>query len=55
MAARFVAAAEAMAQDGWWWQATDASASRATIRRQVLNEMLYHGVSRLFGARSPAA
>ena len=55
VAGRFVAAAEAMAQDDWWWQPADSTASRATIRRQLLNEMLYHGVSRLLGARSPAA
>ena len=37
---RFVAAAQAMQADGWWWQApglTDKS-----IRRRVLREMLSH-------------
>ena len=32
-----------------------AASRRTSIKRQVLNEMLYHGVSRLLGARSPAA
>ena len=35
---RFVAAAQAMQADGWWWQ--DAGASNKSIRRDVLREML---------------
>jgi glutamate-1-semialdehyde 2,1-aminomutase len=35
---RFVAAAEKMKQDGWWWH--DASLTNKGIRRQVLKEML---------------
>jgi glutamate-1-semialdehyde 2,1-aminomutase len=35
---RFVAAAEKMKQDGWWWH--DASLTNKGIRRRVLKEML---------------
>jgi len=35
---RFLAAAHAMNQDGWWW--IDQSSSNRAIRRQVLWEML---------------
>ena len=35
---RFVAAAEKMKQDGWWWH--DASLTNKTIRRQILKEMI---------------
>jgi glutamate-1-semialdehyde 2,1-aminomutase len=41
VASRFVAAAEAMAQDGWWWEG-DSEARRPSIKRQVLYEMLSH-------------
>lgn len=34
---RFVAAAQAMQQDGWWW--FDASQTNKTIRRSILKEM----------------
>jgi glutamate-1-semialdehyde 2,1-aminomutase len=40
VARRFVAAAEAMACDGWWWQ--DAGLTDRSIRRQVLRELLAH-------------
>jgi glutamate-1-semialdehyde 2,1-aminomutase len=45
VARRFLAAAEAMARDGWWW-APPAAARRATIRRQILYEMLRHSLWR---------
>jgi len=45
VARRFIAAAEAMARDGWWWSAPSV-AHRATIRRQILYEMLRHSLSR---------
>jgi glutamate-1-semialdehyde 2,1-aminomutase len=45
VARRFIAAAEAMARDGWWW-AAPAVARRATIRRQILYEMLRHSLGR---------
>jgi glutamate-1-semialdehyde 2,1-aminomutase len=35
---RFVAAAESMARDGWWW--TDGRLSNKSIKRRVLREML---------------
>src|SRR5579862_6704781 len=35
---RFVAAARAMGQDGWWW--TSPAISNKSIKRQVLREML---------------
>jgi glutamate-1-semialdehyde 2,1-aminomutase len=38
VAKRFVAAAEGMKQDGWWWR--DASLTDKTIRRQILKEMI---------------
>ncbi len=38
VAKRFVAAAEKMKQDGWWWR--DASVTNKKIRRQILKEML---------------
>jgi len=38
VAKRFVAAAEKMKQDGWWWR--DATLTNKTIRRQVLKEIL---------------
>ena len=38
MAERFVAAAEAMQADGWWW--ADASATNKSIKRHILREMI---------------
>jgi glutamate-1-semialdehyde 2,1-aminomutase len=38
VAERFVAAAQAMAADGWWWEAPGQS--NKTIRRGILREML---------------
>jgi glutamate-1-semialdehyde 2,1-aminomutase len=35
---RFLAAARAMARDGWWW--TNAASTNKSIRRQILREML---------------
>jgi glutamate-1-semialdehyde 2,1-aminomutase len=40
VAARFVAAAKAMHQDGWWWNNPDLT--NATIRRRILKEMIAH-------------
>ena len=52
VARRLVAAASAMAHDGWWWQ-PDGGARRVPIKRQIFAELLWHGLSRL-AARRPA-
>jgi glutamate-1-semialdehyde 2,1-aminomutase len=44
VASRFVAAAEKMKQDGWWWH--DASLTNKNIRRKILKEMLAKTFSR---------
>jgi len=44
VANRFVAAAEKMKQDGWWWH--DASLTNKNIRRKILREMLAKAFSR---------
>jgi glutamate-1-semialdehyde 2,1-aminomutase len=41
---RFVAAAEKMKRDGWWWR--DASLTNKNIRRQILKEMFARKFSR---------
>ncbi|MDP3694387.1 MAG: glutamate-1-semialdehyde 2,1-aminomutase, partial [Bradyrhizobium sp.] len=38
VAARFVAAAEKMKRDGWWFR--DTALTNKTIRRQILKEMI---------------
>jgi glutamate-1-semialdehyde 2,1-aminomutase len=48
VARRFIAAAEAMAGDGWWTE----SESPAGIRRRLVRELIYH---RLSGARMARA
>jgi glutamate-1-semialdehyde 2,1-aminomutase len=40
VARRFLAAANAMARDGWWWE--DERLTDGSIRRSVLREMLQH-------------
>jgi glutamate-1-semialdehyde 2,1-aminomutase len=44
VADRFVAAAKAMQQDGWWW--ADPAVTNKTIRRKILREILSHRLSR---------
>jgi glutamate-1-semialdehyde 2,1-aminomutase len=43
---RFVAAAKAMRDDGWWW--SNPALTNKTIRRSILKEMVLH---RLFSSR----
>ena len=40
VADRFVAAACAMSEDGWWW--SDPAATNRSIKRRILREMLAH-------------
>jgi glutamate-1-semialdehyde 2,1-aminomutase len=49
VAQRFVKAAEAMAQDGWWHQADEAAVARVPIKRRILREMLVHRFPGLAG------
>jgi glutamate-1-semialdehyde 2,1-aminomutase len=51
VASRFVAAAEAMTQDGWWWEGDVTGTRRPSIKRQVLYEMLSHRFPMVAGAR----
>jgi glutamate-1-semialdehyde 2,1-aminomutase len=46
VAERFVAAAKAMQQDGWWWHGP--ALTDKTIRRTIMKEMIIH---RLFSPR----
>jgi|SRR5579875_519304 glutamate-1-semialdehyde 2,1-aminomutase len=41
---RFVTAAKAMQQDGWWW--SDSLATNKSIRRDILREMIVHRIIR---------
>ncbi len=50
---RFVAAAEAMQADGWWW--ADPAAARAPIKRQILKEMIAHRLCGLWRGRTGEA
>jgi glutamate-1-semialdehyde 2,1-aminomutase len=44
VAKRFVAAAENMKQDGWWWR--DAALTNKAIRRRILREMIASALRR---------
>jgi glutamate-1-semialdehyde 2,1-aminomutase len=43
VADRFVAAADAMHADGWWWQDPSASSAKSPIKRRMLREMFEFG------------
>jgi glutamate-1-semialdehyde 2,1-aminomutase len=43
VADRFVAAARAMRQGGWWWE--DPAVTNRTIRRRILREMIAQRLS----------
>ena len=51
VAERFVAAARAMQQDGWWWH--DPAATNASIKRRILKEMIAHRLSAKRGWTQP--
>jgi glutamate-1-semialdehyde 2,1-aminomutase len=50
VADRFVAAADAMRADGWWWHGQTSGAPPANIKRQILREMLQHRFAGALGA-----
>ena len=43
VADRFVAAAKAMQQDGWWW--SHPGTTNKSIRRRILREIIAHRLS----------
>jgi glutamate-1-semialdehyde 2,1-aminomutase len=49
---RFVAAARAMEQDGWWWSAP--ATTNKSIKRAILKEMIARRLEALRGHREPA-
>ena len=51
VADRFVAAAEAMRQGGWWWEGP--LASNRKIKRRILREMVTHRLSPRRAGRAP--
>ena len=51
VAERFVAAARAMQQDGWWWH--DPAATNTSIKRRILKEMIAHRLSAKRGWAQP--
>lgn len=50
VANRFLAAAQAMERDGWWW--TDASRTNKSIKRQVLREVVGRAIHHALGRRT---
>ena len=51
VADRFVAAAEAMQQDGWWW--SDGKTTNKSIKQRVLREIIAHRWSLARGQEKP--
>jgi glutamate-1-semialdehyde 2,1-aminomutase len=51
VADRFVAAAKAMREDGWWW--CDPATTNKSIRRQLLREIIAHRFSSFAGGAKP--
>jgi glutamate-1-semialdehyde 2,1-aminomutase len=51
VAERFMAAAKAMQQDGWWWH--DPAATNTSIKRRILKEMIAHRLSAKRGWAQP--
>ena len=51
VAERFVDAARAMQQDGWWWH--DPAATNTSIKRRILEEMIAHRLSAKRGWAQP--
>jgi glutamate-1-semialdehyde 2,1-aminomutase len=49
VADRFVAAAEAMQHDGWWW--SDPATTDKSIKRQILREIIAHRFTRARGTK----
>jgi glutamate-1-semialdehyde 2,1-aminomutase len=49
VADRFVAAAEAMHHDGWWW--SDPATTNKSIKRQILREIIAHRFTRARNAK----
>jgi glutamate-1-semialdehyde 2,1-aminomutase len=52
VADRFVAAAKAMREDGWWW--CDPAMTNKSIRRRMLRELIAHRFSSSGGGATPA-
>ena len=52
VADRFVAAAKAMREDGWWW--CDPATTNKSIRRGLLREIIAHRFSSSGGGETPA-
>jgi glutamate-1-semialdehyde 2,1-aminomutase len=52
VAERFVAAAKAMREDGWWW--CDGATTNKSIRHRLLREIIAHRFSSSGGGATPA-
>jgi glutamate-1-semialdehyde 2,1-aminomutase len=52
VADRFVAAAQAMQRDGWWW--ADAETTNASIKHRILREIIAHRWSLARGRERPS-